>query len=129
VVSSRHHIIHRSPPREVRHNRSCLGKAGVVTGGGTLACATLGCALLRSRHRAHASGICHHVCSSKIRRRAPSGPPPVMPKPTVPRSTAVTSGPRVRRRRLPVASGVSSTLDPRGVPQPVTRLGAPPLLI
>jgi hypothetical protein len=96
--------------REVHRRRSRLGKVGVITGSGTPADATPGHTPPRSRHRARASGIRHRVRSSKIcRRHTPSGPPPMLPKLTAPRATAVTTGPRVRHRRSS-GSGAPSAL-------------------
>jgi hypothetical protein len=65
-------------PREVHHRRSRLEKAGVIAEGGTPASATPRHTPPRIRRRVRASQICH--------RRAPSGPPPSLPKPTTPRN-------------------------------------------
>jgi hypothetical protein len=80
--------------REVCHRPSCLGKVGVVAWGGTSAGATPGHVPPRSRRRTRATGICRRVRTSWIcRRRAPSGPPPPLPKPTAPRATIIATGP------------------------------------
>jgi hypothetical protein len=96
-------------------------------------------ARLRGADITRASRIRCHVRSSKIcRHRIPSWPPLVLSKPTAPRVTAVTTGPRVHHRRLSgsgasstlalPALGASASLDPGGAPPPVTRLGVPPPL-
>jgi hypothetical protein len=108
-------------PREVRRCRSRLGKAGVIAGGGMPACATPERTPLRSRRRARASGILCRVRASQIRRRrAPSGPPSLLSKPTTPHATIIAIWPRVHCRRSS-ASGAPS-LDPWGARPPV----APP---
>jgi hypothetical protein len=80
-------------PREVRHRRSFLRKAGVVAGGGTPAGATPGHVPPRSRCRTRASGIRRRVRASQIHRCcAPSGPPPPLSKPTAPCATVSPLG-------------------------------------
>jgi hypothetical protein len=122
-IKTRSSIHHRSPPREVRCRRSRQGKAGVVAGGETPAGATPGRAPPRSRHRARASGIRCLVRSSKIRRS-------LLPKPTAPRATAVTTGPRVHRHHSSgsrASSMLARSSAIRALP-PVIRLGAQPPL-
>jgi hypothetical protein len=85
-------IRHRSPPREVRRRRSRLGIAGVVVEGDA-----------SGRHSgARASEeptSCAHLWDLPPRALL-QDPSPLLPKPTAPRATAITTGPRVRRHRL-----------------------------
>jgi hypothetical protein len=82
-------VVDHSPPREVRRRHSRLGKAVVVTGGGRQRAPLWdppSCALLQDL-------------------------PPLLPKPTASRATAVTTGPRVRRHRSS-GLGAPSVLAP-----------------
>jgi hypothetical protein len=98
-------VVDHSPPREVRRRHSRLGKAVVVTGGGRQRAPLWdppSCALLQDL-------------------------PPLLPKPTASRATAVTTGPRVRRHRSS-GLGAPSVLAPPpdiGASTLVAHLGAP----
>jgi hypothetical protein len=114
-------IRHRSPPREVRRRRSRLGKDGDVARRGTPAGATPGRTPPRSRHRARASGIRRHVCSSKIRRRCCRSLPRLAQPPSPP---GLGSPPPLVR----FGSAIGACPPAIGVSSSVARLGAPPPL-
>jgi hypothetical protein len=71
--------------------------------------------------------------ASRDRRSDPrlSWPPPPLPNPTTSRATVIATRPEVRHRRSCIVtacspgSGVSLSLDSRGAPSPVARIGAP----